>query len=85
MKLDFRQGEIILVSWVDAKTATGWQARNAEFIVPNPRSVGFFMRANEAGIWIAMTEDPTDIEGEEVADVLFIPAGCILKAERVLG
>ena len=76
---NFHQGEIILVSWVDAKTFSGWQSINGEFIVPNPRSVGFFMRA------IAMTEDPPDKDGEEIADVLFIPAGCVLKAERVLG
>ena len=82
--MNFHQGEIILVSWVDAKTFSGWQSKDAEFIVPNPRSIGFFVKSNEAGIWIAMTEDPADKDGEEIADVLFIPAGCVLKAERVL-
>ena len=83
--MNFHQGEIIFVSWVDAKTFSGWQSINSEFSVPNPRSVGFFVKGNEAGIWIAMTEEFADKDGEEVADVLFIPAGCVLKAERVLG
>jgi len=75
-----------LVCWVDAASRGSWQYLNDLDAISNDahcKSVGFFVSANQDGIFLAGCRNP----GEPMLDgwigVSFIPHGCIYRVKRL--
>lgn len=70
----------VAVHWNDAAVDYGWKCENSRFR-PSPRivTIGFIVRRTDKVIEVAQSV----AEYGQVAEVMQIPLGCVVKVERL--
>jgi len=72
--------QIVLVTWVDSSTASGWQYGDTDNELVAIHSIGFIMKMDKKALTLSST---VGARGKGCLDPLTIPFGAILKVTKI--
>jgi hypothetical protein len=79
---EFERWDGVFIEWLDSGSHEGWMPEHElPTDMPVCRTVGFFYRENETGIWVVLNHDTAS---DDVCGVIQIPKVAITKIRKVL-